>query len=350
RCGRRRDGDDMKVTDVQVVSVVANTLTARTPRQPAPRTADEAETQVAAFVALVTDLLDRPTVAPHDKLDRRPTTLKVILAPEFYFRCPEGQPDGRGHFTQQDFIQIMGTVRAELRQLFDRFRPQPWLVMPGTVVWGQEQGNNGVALVNTIFGVDFTDPAVPAKDILCDKQYFSAIDGLDRWRNAAQNNQARPASLGYRSAQTIALAATTQAGQPIGVGAEICLDHAYGVLRSAVTDRDRPADVDPPPELHLHVILACGMDLNPLHAAVSPRVTGVVLRCNGNRYNADRAKVIRSDVYRRMRIPTGGFVWRRDPEVQGRGRIRAVDMGLQRPSRPDGTFDAIGVSPSYPIG
>ncbi|MFV0260348.1 MAG: hypothetical protein ACK5PP_18095 [Acidimicrobiales bacterium] len=350
----------MTVTHVQMISVIGDTQHTRAPLQTPPPTADEAGAQVLAFVRLVSDMLTRPHASPHDRIDHRPTTLKVILAPEFYFRCPEGQPDGRGHFVQRDFIGIMGTLRTRLREVFEGHARsaggpgpafhQPWLVMPGTVVWSRRLASGEHVLMNTIFGLDFTDPGQPPRDHLCDKRYFSDIDGLDKWRNAARDGLARPESLGYRSDQTFTLAATTSSGQPIGVGAEICLDHAFAVLWNAVTGHDRDPALPAPPELHLHVLLACGMDVNPWHIAVSPRRTGLVLRCNGNRYNHDVGGPIRSDVYGRVRLPTGGFVWRRDLQVQAAGRIGPIDLASQRPSRPGGTTDLVGVSPSYPIG
>lgn len=332
----------MIVSKVQLVFVVADTLTSRARSESSRIRGSRAEAllQATTFVNVVKDLVGNRATRPNNAVDTTPTTLKVLMAPEFYFRRPEGLPEGQHHFTQEDAEQIRHTLFFGLK---DTLNGQPWLLMPGTIVWSKFAPNVGRYVVyNTLFGLDFTQPGIP-QTFFCNKQNFSSIDGL----TGSINGEVVGARGGFEAAQEQRLGADVVFnGNQVALwyGTEICLDHLMHVLSSDRADRQSKGVTIP--GLALHLVVGCGVDIVQTAAVAHPN--GYVLRCNGNGFNNPRTEggaevdQVRSDIYR---WDPSNHRWGRLREtLKGPDRFQFLPPELQRPSRPDGTFDGVGVA------
>lgn len=337
----------MIVSKVQLVFIVADTFTTRERSKvnEIRGSREEALLQANTFVNVVKDLVGNRATKPNNAIDTTPTTLKVLMAPEFYFRCPEGMPEGQFHFTEEDARQIRETLFYGLRKVLNG---QPWLLMPGTIVWSKFAPNVGRYVVyNTLFGLDFTQRGIP-QTFFCNKQNFSSIDGL----TGAINGEVVGARGGFETAQEQRLGADVEFnGREVELwyGTEICLDHLMKVLSS---DRaDRRAKNIPVPGLALHLVIGCGVDIVQTAAVAHPN--GYVLRCNGNTFNNPRTEggaeveQVRSDIYQWN--PAGRYWGRLRETLKGGDRFQYLPMELQRPSRPAKTFDGVGVALPVPL-
>jgi hypothetical protein len=329
----------MAFTHVQLVYLRANTAE----EQPKPDVVpplpahDEAVRQGQHFRKVT-----RFLYAAKRGIDYQPTTLKILMAPEFYFRHPHGKYAGTDHFGNSERTQIL----AELMGLGAKdgaLRRQPWLVVPGTIVWTYlaDAASGRLGIMNTMPLLDFSGNEIRTKQ--CDKQHFSDIDGVNDILNGARNGVVRPRTVAYASAQTHITGG-------LRLGMEICRDHFLKVLRTwRDSSNSKQVAGAPLAPLALHLLVTCGMDLIDGHCAADS--DGLVFRCNGNRFNytapeatredkTDRS--IRSDVYGKGQRPH----WRRI--LNGMRGEWDLPHNLQRPWRNQASVqDGYGVSPAY---
>ena len=192
----------MAFTHVQLIYHRAHTDARNPPIVPRLSALDEANRQVRHFVRVVRHII----ATRNPQIDHQPTTLKVLLAPEFYFRHPHGQYDGTGHFRELDVALIGGCLLRELGGTPAQpiLRGHSWIVIPGTVIWSylvqSPDHPDRHAIMNTILLLDFSRDEVAIKR--CDKQNFSITDNLNTILNGAMNGVVRPEAAQYHSSQT----------------------------------------------------------------------------------------------------------------------------------------------------
>ncbi|MFP4120292.1 hypothetical protein [Coleofasciculus sp.] len=178
-------------------------------------------------------------------------TLKILVAPEFFYR-----PPGNG-----GAYQFNDEFKYTVQQAFSGFGWQElsdWLIVAGTII-SKQQSN----IPNQWVGHN-TAIIVRGGQRACDlieKQFVSTRDGMEKYIHGNYE-----AALG-----NIDVAQYMQSTQPIvfdvdgiHIGVEICLDHFSGVLRN----RGQQA--------HIHLITACGMPIqwNNVIAPLVFRVDG----------------------------------------------------------------------------
>lgn len=336
----------MEIDNVQMIYLSMNTEKRRAVRVPPRNSQDEAQSQANLMKKVIRYGYDeRANLGIADN----PRTLKIFMAPEFYFRHPDGLTNGDNHFTRDDFTLIvdelatLGPSTSTQPGLVN----QPWLVVPGTIVWTPPPAPPSTmrAIMNSMPILDFTGNAT--RRTLCDKRFFAGDDKLDGWLNGAGGGIPRPITAAYDPSQT-----HVTCGMRIGM--EICLDHSERVLRNHLDNLkvNRAQGAPPPPENALQLLIACGMDFLEANCAVPD--TGLVLRCNGSPYNSLDATALttdpadqryRSDVYGKgLNRPH----WRRDPDVQL--NMQNLPPPCQRAWKDTSTgLDMIGVSPVYAV-
>jgi len=188
-------------------------------------------------------------------------TMKIFLAPEFYFRSSIGLDTPVSHYPSH---QVMGAM-ADLSKAYDEVRFDDWLFITGTAV-SSFVVSNGSGILNAIHG--FYREQARQEHFLCNKSYFSAIDNLK-----AEMNASNLAPL----LATVSNQVFTYGGRRIGI--EICLDHTalhygtVGVLRNEIIN-NRMQYVD------VHLLVACGSPVRD--TSLAARGGGYLFRCDGH--------------------------------------------------------------------
>ena len=212
-------------------------------------------------------------------VDTKATTLKLFVAPEFYFKGTGGSH--WGSFTFNSMINMLATLK-------EIGTPgQDWVVVAGTIIFylpttaGYKhfdgsavtpsecvyanvapvitQGGLTYVLKNFISRIDYLPkPKAPLKS-LWQSEVFSPC--LEVWTE----QKARFITVGNRT-----------------LGLEICLDHALERLTSARNQYETEEGRAAPP-IDLHVITSCGMEIQGALA----RKNGYVVLCDGNGFGAD---------------------------------------------------------------
>lgn len=208
------------------------------------------------------------------------TTLKILIAPEFYFR-----PDHADHsYPAEVYRAIKDVLRATIADMGEF---ADWLIVAGTVMWhytSEDQGRGRVGAGsktvynNTALVVGGGGGATSHYKI--DKVWASGIDGIPTGRHGGDFEQ-------DPNRQSLGEMLETQArrishfkqhlfrvgGQQLGL--EICADHSTGGLRRYVLGRWKFQRTWP----NLHLITAAGARVSS--TSVCARVNGYVCRCDG---------------------------------------------------------------------
>jgi hypothetical protein len=215
-------------------------------------------------------------------------TLKVFVAPEFYFRPPAGADVAfrRSTYAQEHLFAIWGA----LDRMFQSPRFADWLIVPGTVMWNRPREEDA-ARSNYFNSVLYVrgGPREQATRMI-EKQLPSTIDGIPVPFAPGYDPSLRPIYEDWRT-QTDRIFRVDN----VGVGVEVCLDHAddpqcrvlktvlsrwtqrFGELSS--THQARVAGDANVPVPALHVLTAGGMPTVP--RSVAARIGGFLLRNDG---------------------------------------------------------------------
>lgn len=231
-------------------------------------------------------------------------TLKIFLAPEFYFR------DG----LHRDSYQNLSTVNNIFAALLSAFRQdvyKDWLIVPGTIFWSQPApGEKDKKLYfNTVCVVrgrsaDFASgPAeingvpVVRNGTTNQKELMSRIDygrGVDKTAQDAAINPYFAPIIGdwaWRKGHLFTVQdILNDNGRPLVFGLEVCLEHGEhievqqrvdgGVLKQTLRQWPQMETGNDLPEVDIHIVTSCGMDIDTDN--VCAKADGYVLACDGS--------------------------------------------------------------------
>ncbi|NSL87286.1 hypothetical protein ECE50_010625 [Chitinophaga sp. Mgbs1] len=195
-------------------------------------------------------------------------TLKVFLAPEFYFR-PYVEPGAQGlpAYSYEDYQSLKtGLISLKNLPLFN-----DWLIIPGTIVWQ----NTGPAGKRPFTGSVFYNTVVCSlsdnEHIVNEKTEASEVDGIPAASNAPFTVNPAYYSTWRKQRKHIFNF------MGINCGIEICLEHSLGILKNQYGFFRRWFYSTPP--ISLHLLIAGGMNIiNPLIATIPE---GYILRTDG---------------------------------------------------------------------
>ncbi len=236
----------------------------------------DARERVARFyLAMITAATTLATL-PDDRY-----TLKVFMAPEFYFRPTTANGTGGPAYNYVEYRQI----KAALKVLSNEWRFRNWLIIPGTIMWTGTGaiGKRTPTPANVYFNscqyvkVGFWS----TQTHVLEKEQDSQIDGLPVGPLHPGNQSQFTALPGYY--QTLAKRrkhVIEHYGTQCGV--EICLEHGLELLKNVLSDGSnwrtgclRPSRKN----ISLQLLTAGGMDIDDANVAV--RNNGYILRNDG---------------------------------------------------------------------
>jgi hypothetical protein len=243
-----------------------------------------------------------------------PQTLKVFVAPEFYFRYggPSDPPEALNDSYPNGEILLPNVNDKILRPHFANDAFADWLIVAGTMFWHKSAADSNAAhptYFNTVLALrGGPDTELTAEERAANgnpmnvptmgasstnqKALMSWIDysgsrdlGSLDW-DAAINPMFKPI-LGdhqwWRWHMFHAHGVNGPDGAPLVFGLEVCLEHvqAYasaqpdaGVLRTLRTRYPSLSEID------VHIVSSCGMELDPA-SGIEARVDGFALICDG---------------------------------------------------------------------
>lgn len=197
-------------------------------------------------------------------------TLKIFMAPEFYFR-PNAGP--HNSYTRGSAMNLIDA----LRKLLVHPGLRDWLFVPGTIFWHQPAGG-GRVYFNTALIIK-GGPNAPFTFI--HKRLISGIDGAPVVDAAALNPHLRPILQKWDEERQNVITIDNR-----GFGIEVCLDHAddaacHTLDGICVKYRQKLGIL---PLIDIHLLTACGMPLNVRSSAA--RAGGYILRVDGHPHPA----------------------------------------------------------------
>lgn len=273
-------------------------------------------------------------------VDKDPSTLKVFVGPEFYFKTPGqnsgGARRGAGGFGAYSFNTMINMVEC-LRQLFQSPVPgasadllKHFLIIPGTIV--SDLPGDGKTYSEDVAKNVYLNTAVVVKgedkgfSHFVHKYFISGIDG-------PPENQSLSACDPYKTMLTQLAAAGKSEFDSyhfevdnVSFAFDICLDHAQGVARATA---NKVADV--------HLVTACGMEL--LDKSLVARSGGHAMICDGH----PGRSFPRSDVRSFNGATMGESLWNCDGKALP--SLKAGDSVAGRKAIPEdlqvGAFDQV---------
>jgi hypothetical protein len=239
----------------------------------------DAETRLRRLVSVV-----RRAVAEVKKLPDGPNTLKVFMAPEFYFRPENTDRKIYAHATYP--WKHANSIFDNMETIFDGQDFENWLIVAGTVMWRASESENPlessdpIPYHNTAMYVtghvekSFANfhKAIPSDADGVPSQGFDSKhydDKLDKFFKRWKFRKARVFDIGG-----------------VLCGLEICMDHAFHqrILKNVVRDwfwEERNIDLYKfnIAEVKLHLLTAGGMGIQ--HSSVAAIRGGYILRNDG---------------------------------------------------------------------
>lgn len=228
-------------------------------------------------------------------------TLKVFVAPEFYFRDAASL---EGYTSQSTVNNLYAALLAAFKQ--DVYKD--WLIVPGSIFWSQTTPQS--AYLNTVMAIrgraadivpSGVASAVPVvtngttnqKALMSHIDYaFDPTTGakVDKRRDDAAINPYFAPIFGDWAWQKGHLFTvqdiTGPGGKPLTFGLEVCLEHAEasptqktnGALRNALNQwaQNETAAL---PVIDVHILTSCGMSLRPRN--VCAKAGGYAIACDG---------------------------------------------------------------------
>lgn len=201
-----------------------------------------------------------------------PNTLKIFMAPEFYFRPVAADPDYHsGTYPVRDQVELLQALNG----MFVHADFRDWLFVPGTVLWNTQADPKAPPLYfNTL--VHVRGGQQNALNVI-EKNHPSRIDGMPVVGVPARDVQYRVFHTSWRNRKK---RVADVAGTPVGF--DVCLDHQVGppfrILKTVL--HDWPAnEAHHQQSVALHVLCAAGMEVQP--PSVAARPNGYILRNDG---------------------------------------------------------------------
>lgn len=216
-------------------------------------------------------------------------TLKIFMAPEFYFRPTTGAstivPQGPS-YTYQEYKEI----KTALRTLINTNEFINWLIIPGTIMWsgtgiiGKRPTTGGdTVYFNTALYIKVGYFKSGSKII--EKEQSSLIDGLPTGRHSGI---AGPPSTHKATDEIWTYYQTTAKRQKhifehygTNCGIEICLEHARAVLKDVLCDTANWTEgfLRTRKSISLQLITAGGINIDNANVAVKDN--GYIMRTDG---------------------------------------------------------------------
>jgi len=205
----------------------------------------------------------------------KPDTLKIFMAPEFYFRPPlKANPTEyiNETYSYDDAVKIF----EELNVMFRHADFKDWLIIPGTVMWNwkDDQAPQGRLYRNSALyirgnkeeGLRLVEKAVPSR-----------IDGVP-------NPFDDPAKLYDPHFQEVFEHWHLRKDRVFEIdgiwcGLEVCLDHGSRRVLKTVLSNWSTYESAPCPDLCFHLLPAGGMPLVP--RSIAAKENGYILRNDG---------------------------------------------------------------------
>jgi hypothetical protein len=280
-------------------------------RLPVPATLPtDARTRLKRLASVVD--LAKTQVSAGGRTDNA-NTLKVFLAPEFYFRPPAsiGADYKGGTYPQAISRQMLDA----LNQMFVAADFADWLFVCGTLMWN--------TLVDTTAEPLYFNTAVVVRGgqanalHVVEKRLPSTIDGVPQ-PTAPDKSTGAYAAPGYDPTVKLFFERWAQRKRRIldfdGIkfGLEVCLDHLNSpncrVLRKVLVDwRSNSGWFASTPSVQLHLLSAGGMNVQ--RASVSAKANGYILRNDGMTYNdKGRLDPATSEMYQVLSYARPGFL------------------------------------------
>jgi hypothetical protein len=215
---------------------------------------------------------------PHDKIDspknpdplsnNQSQTLKVFMAPEFYFRATA---DGYTWNTLTNILEC-------LKLAFSDWRLDHWLIVPGTICTHQDPHPDSVGTEEgkrTFFNTaSVIKGGSKGSMTYVHKERRSDIDGVPpSLSDGTQDPKFKPL-LGSWEEQKQRIFNV----DGITFGLDVCLEHLTQALKRTVVDWPNK-EKGSAPNIDVHLVTSCGMDVK--HESVAARTGGCVLLCDG---------------------------------------------------------------------
>jgi hypothetical protein len=219
------------------------------------------------------------------------TTLKIFMAPEFYFRPPAGT--GANYrsdtYPQADMFKIWDAFDT----MFQHADFTHWLFVPGTVMWNNGDDEMFKAkpnYFNSLLHIRGGDRQHPTQRV--EKQLPSGIDGIPCPYAPGRDPKVKPIYEDWRNRRARVFSVDSTY-----LGLEVCLDHATSancrVLKTVLSQWNKNEGADR--DVSLHLLTAGGMPIEG--DSVAARVGGYVLRNDGYA-NAPRSELRKVEGYK----------------------------------------------------
>jgi hypothetical protein len=216
-----------------------------------------------------------------------PNTLKIFMAPEFYFRPVAADPDYHsGTYPVKDQVAIL----QAMNEMFAHADFRDWLIVPGTVLWNTRADvRRDFLYFNTLVHVQGGQQNVLN---VIEKNQPSGIDGMPvvgvPGRDVAY-------SVFHTSWKNRKKRVAMVSGTPVGF--DVCLDHQIGpefrILKYVL--HNWRANEGIRQQVGLHLLCAAGMDVQPPSVAAKPN--GYILRNDGIANPGARSQLIQVQRY-----------------------------------------------------
>ena len=270
-------------TSLQILAYRMPTFTALAAKSLAPdsgsRIGQGLDAQAQALLQRFAAVLNYAKSLP--SVDAKTTTLKVFVAPEFYFKGVGGEHWGSFTFNSMinmlaalkeisvpgpDWVVVAGTIIFYLPNSAGYKRANGTAVKPTECVYANvapviTQGGLTYVLKHFISDIDYLPkPEWLELESIWESNVFSSC--LEDWTE----QKARFITVGNRT-----------------IGLEVCLDHAEQQLADAIDDYAVQEKRAAPP-IDLHLITSCGMTIETPLA----RKNGYVVLCDGQGRGKDK--------------------------------------------------------------
>lgn len=219
---------------------------------------DYAKLQVD-YLAKVYDAGVKDILKDHpDDFKKGAKSLIICTAPEFYFKDRKGVP-----YSSSVLIELMEYMKTKMPARADV------MILPGTIWWWTSTNKNPLDFTTTKPTIHNTLPVLLNKKFIhtWQKENLSDIDGL--WDDCQQWDRKNKDVKAILDKTQIPVFEHKVDDTAISIGLEICLDHAYGVLKAKA-----------PKDLDIHMLIACGMEADT--TKIASKDGGIFLRCDGS--------------------------------------------------------------------
>jgi hypothetical protein len=203
------------------------------------------------------------------QIDADSATLKVFVAPEFYFKGPGVH---WGSFSFNSMINMLDALKR-----IDMPGPD-WLAIAGSIVFylpeklaGYKHADgSAVTPAESVYAN--VAPVLSASGITYVlKHYVSTVDGPDPSRGVSVSTVFQPLVESWTEQRARFIAVGNRV-----IGLEVCLDHVTNELATAIASYSTYEHRAPPP-IDLHIITSCGMKIKNPQA----RNHGYAILCDG---------------------------------------------------------------------